>query len=143
MAGKAADNSWIGAMIAMDRSQRVFGDFVKPILARHNADLSTPLLLFLLNIGPGDAHVNDIVNDGRYVGSNATYAINSLIKQGYIERRQDPSDRRNGILRYTKKGSDLDRAVQHALKSNTKANREICNLLVFFDNHCARLPDTV
>lgn len=140
MAGKASENSWVDTVIAMDRSQRVFQDFVKPVLTRHSADLSLTNLVFLLSIGNGDVPVNDIVHKGRYVGSNASYALNILQKQGYIERRQDPNDRRNGIVTYTKKGSDLVRDIRHVSKSSTKAHRDVCELLVVFDNHCARLP---
>lgn len=140
MAGKASENSWVDAVIAMDRSQRVFQDFVRPILNRHSADLSMTNLVFLLSIGNGDVAINDIVHSGRYVGSNATYALNILQKQGYIERRPDPNDRRIGVINYTKKGSDLVRDIKHVSKSSTKAHRDVCELLVQFDNHCARLP---
>jgi DNA-binding MarR family transcriptional regulator len=140
MAGKAADKSMVDTMIAIDRLQRIYQDFVKPVLSRHGSDLSLTNLIFLLSIGPGDAAVNDIVHEGRYVGSNASYALNILQKQGYIERRKDANDRRNAIVSYTKKGSDLVRDLRHVSKSPAKANRDVCDLLVILENHCARMP---
>lgn len=138
---KSSEQSWVDAVVAMDRSLRVFLDFVRPIMNKHAADLSLANLVFLLSIGNGDVMVNDIVRRGRYVGSNASYALKILQKQGYIDRREDPEDRRNGIVSYTAKGAQLVNDIKAVSKSNSKLHRDVCEHLVVFDNHCARLPE--
>ncbi len=140
---RGSEQSWVDAVVAMDRSLRVFLEFVRPILNRHAADLSIANLVFLLSIGNGDVMVNDIVRRGRYVGSNASYALKLLQKQGYINRRQDPEDRRNGVVSYTDKGASLVRDIKAASKSTSKLHREVCDHLLVFDNYCARLPEEV
>lgn len=141
MAVKGSEQGWVDAVIAMDRSLRVFQEFVRPIMKHHGADLSLNNLSFLLSIGTGDVMVNDIVRRGHYGGSNASYALKLLESQGYIERRQDPKDRRNGIVNYTKKGADIVRDIRQASKSHNRAHKDVCEHLSVFDNQCARLPE--
>jgi DNA-binding MarR family transcriptional regulator len=141
MAVKGSEQSWVDAVVAMDRSMRVFQNFVSPIMQHHGADLSLNNLNFLLSIGPGDVMVNDIVRNGQYVPSNASYALKELQKLGYIDRRQDPNDRRSAIVTYTKKGSDLVKDIKAASKSVSRVYREVIEHLHTFDSHCARLPE--
>lgn len=143
MAAKRQDGDWTEVAIAMDRGLRVFADFVKPILAMHAADsLSLSNVLFLMAVGEGEARVNDIVRSGRYVGSNASYALKALHAQGFIVRRQDPADRRNAVVRWTDRGGALALALRRACETPDGIPGGTSSILSAFENHCARLPAT-
>lgn len=132
---------WSEVAIAMDRGLRVFADFSKPILVTHAAEtMSITNLLFLVSVGEGEARVNDLVRGGRYVGSNASYALKSLQDGGFIERRQDPSDKRNAIVVCTDKGRALVIAIKGACSAKTGASRDVMKLLQAFEDHCTKFP---
>lgn len=139
MPPKRQQSDWSDVAILMDRGLRVFADFSKPVLTRHAADnLSLSNLLFLVSIGEGEARVNDIVKQGRYVGSNASYALKSLQDGGFISRQQDPSDRRNGIITYSDRGHALVAEIKEACKGGLP--RDIADMFLAFESHCSKLP---
>lgn len=141
MAVKGGTGNLADIAVAMDRGLRVFSEFVRPILAVHGADkLSNSNLIFLLSVGEGEARVNDIVKRGRYVGSNASYALKFLQESGYIDRKQDPDDRRNAIVSWTPKGQSLVDALRIACGDAGGLPREAAAVIRSFENHCFRAP---
>mgnify|MGYP001459862060 CR=1 FL=1 len=141
MAAKDATGNLADIAVAMDRGLRVFSEFVRPILASHAVKVSTTNLIFLLSIKDGEARVNDIVKRGRYVGSNASYALKFLKEEGYIDRREDPADRRNAVVSWTPKGRALVEAVNAALGDGGALPREAASAIRSFENHCFRAPN--
>lgn len=144
MAGAREVGDWSEVAVVMDRCLRGFADFVRPILAEHDAStLSVTNLAFMLSLGDGDARVNDVVRKGRYLGSNASYALKSLQDGGYIERRQDPQDRRNVIVTWTSRGRLLANAVSRACQGDNEAASAALAALAAFESHCvSSSPET-
>lgn len=141
MAGKRLEGDWSEVAIAMDRGLRVFAEFVKPILAAHAADnLSLTNVIFLMSVGEGEARVNDIVRSGRYIGSNASYALKALHGAGLIDRRQDEQDRRNAVVRWTERGQSLASALRRACASPAGVPGGASDVLSAFETHCAKQP---
>lgn len=140
MAGKGAGGNLADVAVAMDRLLRVFSEFVRPIQLAHSADrISLSNLLFLISVGDGDARVNDLVKRGRYLGSNASYALKFLQDSGFLDRRQDPEDRRNAVVSWTPKGRDLVFSLRAACESaNIPSNAVLA--IRSFENHCVRQP---
>lgn len=132
---------WSEVAVAMDRGLRIFADFVKPILDAHSADnMSITTLLFLVSIGEDEARVNDLVRRGRYVGSNASYALKALTEGGFISRRQDPADKRNAIVSCTPRGLSLVIAVKTACNGKSAAARDAIKSIKTFEEYCMKLP---
>lgn len=141
MTGKRRGGDWTEVAIAMDRGLRVFADFVKPVLVAHAADnLSMSNVLFLMAVGEGEARVNEIVRSGRYVGSNASYALKALHGGGFIVRRQDEADRRNAVVCWTARGEALATALRKACSSPDGIPSAASSVIAAFENHCSRLP---
>ena len=141
MAVKGGTGNLADIAVAMDRGLRVFSEFVRPILASQAADkVSTSNLIFLLSIKDGEARVNDIVKRGRYVGSNASYALKFLQDEGYIDRRQDPDDRRNAVVSWTPRGRALVDALRNACGDGDGLPQEAAVIIRTFENHCFRAP---
>jgi len=133
---------WSEVAVAMDRGLRVFAELAKPVLAEHGAEsLSMTNLMFLLSVGGGDARVNEVVRKGRYLGSNASYALKALQDGGYIGRRQDPEDRRNAIVSWTERGRALAGAVSAACRSGGSEAVAALEAIREFEAHCARLAE--
>lgn len=139
MAGKGTGGNLADVAVAMDRLLRVFSEFTRPILQAHSADHVGKHLLFLISVGDGDARVNDLVKRGRYVGSNASYALKFLQDSGFLDRRQDSGDRRNAVVTLTPKGRALVEAVRTACDSGSIPANAV-QAIRSFENHCVRQP---
>jgi DNA-binding MarR family transcriptional regulator len=126
-------------MVVVDRIMRVYNEFNEPILIKHEADgISQGNILFLISIGEGEHKVSDIVRRGRYVGSNATYAIKALLAAELIVRRQDATDRRNALVSWTPKGAALVKEIEINSTDTTGYCRDSWETLAALENHCAR-----
>lgn len=133
---------WSEVAVVMDRGLRVFAEFAKPILSVHGAEsLSMTNLIFLLSLGSGDARVNEVVRKGRYLGSNASYALKALQEGGYIDRRQDPDDRRNAIVSWSERGRALAETISAACHSGGSQASVALEALKGFEEHFSRLPE--
>ena len=140
MAGKGSTGNLADVAVAMDRGLRVFHEFTKPVLSAYDAAALRPHLIFLLSIGEGEARVNDLVKRGHYVGSNASYALKFLQDSGFIDRKQDPGDRRNAVISLTPRGRDLVGAVRTACGDGGGLPKEAAAVIRTFENHCFRMP---
>lgn len=141
MSQKSRNKDWSELMVAMDRISRVYGEFILPVLARHEAEtLSLANVLFLISIGDGETKVNDIVRRGRYVGSNASYALKALETAGFISRRKDEADRRNALVSWTKRGRALISDIRTNSIDGSGHCRSTWDAMAALENHCARLP---
>lgn len=143
MAIKQNGKDWSDVAVAMDRCLRLFSDFAKPILIAHAADnLSVSNLLFLISIGHGEARVSDLVRRGRYVGSNASYALKALQEGGFIDRHQDNDDRRNAVVVLTSKGAAIVSSIEVACSDPKGRSFAAIEALKAFQDHCSKLPET-
>jgi DNA-binding MarR family transcriptional regulator len=134
------NRDWSEFLIAADRIQRIYSDFINPVLVKHEAEsISFSNILFLISIYDGEYKVNDIVRKGRYVGSNASYALKALTAAGLITRRQDKSDRRNALVSLTDQGIALVKDIKDNSIDTTGQCKESWDILAALENHCARI----
>jgi DNA-binding MarR family transcriptional regulator len=139
MAQRTRSKDWSEFLVAADRILRVFTDFINPVLAKHEAEnVSTANVLFLISIGDGEFKVNDIVRRGRYVPSNASYALKALSAAGLINRRQDADDRRNALVSWTAKGAALVRDIKANSLDTSGYCKDSWEALISLENHFAR-----
>ncbi|MBY3433379.1 winged helix DNA-binding protein [Rhizobium laguerreae] len=118
---------------------RVYNEFNTSILVKHEAESISPgNIFFLISIGEGEHKVSDIVRRGRYIGSNATYAIKALLASGLITRRQDANDRRNALISWTPEGAALVKDIEISSTDTTGYCRESWEALEALENHFAR-----
>ncbi len=130
---------WSEFLVVADRITRVFKDFISPILVKHEAEnLSLDNVFFLISIGEGESKVSDIVRKGRYVGSNASYALKALTASELITRRQDVNDRRNALVSWTSRGRALVKDIRDNSTDTTGYCRDTWEALTSLENHCAR-----
>ena len=129
---------WLEVAVAMDRCLRAFSELTKPILSAHSAaSLPMSSVFFLLAMGPGETRLHDLVRKGRYLGSNASYALKALQEAGYVARRQDQGDRRNVIVAWTDRGRDLAMAIADACRAGEIAATAL-DAIREFEDHCDR-----
>lgn len=139
MTQRQRSKNWSEFFVAMDRIERVYANFISNVLVKHASEnVSMQNILFLLSMGEGESKVSEIVRKGRYVGSNATYALKALEGAGLIDRRQDAKDRRNWIIFRTEKGEALVNDIRAASVDTTGYCRESWEALNALENHCAR-----
>ncbi|MCZ7861898.1 winged helix DNA-binding protein [Agrobacterium salinitolerans] len=139
MTQRSRSKDWSEFLVVADRILRVFNEFISPVLVKHEAEsISLANILFLISMGEGEFKVSEIVRKGRYVGSNATYAIKALTAAGLITRRQDVNDRRNALISWTTEGAALVRDIKTNSTDTTGYCRDSWETLAALENHCAR-----
>lgn len=139
MTQRSRSKDWSEFLVVADRILRVFNEFISPILVKHEAEnISLANILFLISMGEGESKVSDIVRKGRYVGSNASYALKALTAAGLIARRQDANDRRNALISWTPQGLALVKDIRANSTDITGYCRDSWETLTALENHCAR-----
>jgi DNA-binding MarR family transcriptional regulator len=104
--------TWTTAMVAFQRSLRRFENTVRPVLRDEKlSELGFTNVYMLLTVGEGGRRQADLVNDDSYAGSNVTYAISTLTREGLVLRTKDPEDGRVRIIVPTERGRRLIRTI--------------------------------
>ena len=91
----------------IERMHRRFLDIVRAELTRLNADDLNPVQAMQLLDIEADMTVQELIDRGHYIGSNALYNVRKLSQAGYLEPSRSPTDRRALRVRLTEKGEAL------------------------------------
>ena len=121
-AGDGRMNSYREALLLIERLHRRFLDVLKAEIDRSGrADVNSVQALILYNIGDDEITVGDLTNRGYYLGSNVSYNIKQLSKNGYIEQERSPHDRRAIRVRLSAKGKTLRQDLTAFFKRHVEA----------------------
>ena len=83
-------------------------------------DINNVQSLILYNIAYKEVTVNDLTVKGYYLGSNSSYNIGRMIKNGYIDNWQNMGDKRSVCLKLTKKGINLYKKIENSFEERSK-----------------------
>lgn len=87
-----------------------------------NMDITLPQFILMKLISDmGTPKMTDLANELGVTMGNTTAMSDRLIKEDYIERKNDPEDRRIVRLSLTKKGADLIKRAEKIRKENMSA----------------------
>ena len=123
-------------VMGVERLHRLFFNVIRAELDRQGVkDLSDVQCFILYNIGRSRMTVGEITNRGYYMGSNVTYNLKKMIKNGYIEQEKSQHDRRSSHVHLSKKGMNIYNRFDHIfgqhaqnLKHNGIAELELQNM---------------
>lgn len=109
-------NECIDISIWGERNYKLFLDILKRELDKMGCTDITPIqTMILLNIGDGVVTIGEVIGRGYYIGSNASYNVKKLIKNGYMEQVPSDFDRRSVFLKLTIKGLNLCENLENIL----------------------------
>lgn len=92
----------------LERMHRHYLDLLSAELARLGVgDLTAAQAFLLLDIGEEEVGIQDLINRGHYVSSNALYNIRKLVEAGYFEQTRAATDRRVVRVKLTGKAQEL------------------------------------
>lgn len=130
---------WAEVAVGYQRAMRVFENFVRPVLAAHGVErIGMGNALFLYIIGETSRRVSELVREQGYGGSNASYSMALLEKDGLIERFTDADDKRIRRVALTPTGTALYRAMREACRGETTAVHEALRGLSVFESVLSR-----
>ena len=90
----------------------VYGLFIRDALAEAGfSDMPTNGGYVLGLLHPDGAPLRDVISDLGVSKQNAGELVDALVVRGYVERREDPRDRRRVLLTLTERGSAASDAV--------------------------------
>lgn len=112
-------NSCVEVSICGEKNYKLFLDVMKQELDLLGyTDITAVQALILLNLGENVVTVSEVISRGYYTGSNASYNIKKLIKNGYIVQYPSEHDKRAAFLKLTPKGIDLCEKIDKAIASH-------------------------
>jgi len=92
----------------IERLHRSFLELVKLELERFGIrDINNVQGMMLSNIGDVQMSVSELTLRGCYLGSNVTYNVKKMVKNGYLTQQRSLHDRRVIHVRLTEKGIGL------------------------------------
>ncbi|MBM3525497.1 MAG: winged helix DNA-binding protein [Alphaproteobacteria bacterium] len=106
----------------IERMHRRFLDIVRAELTRLDAaDLNPVQAMQLLDI-EDEMTVQELIDRGHYIGSNALYNVRKLSQAGYLEPSRSPTDRRALRVKLTEKGAALCNALKARIDAVPTSN---------------------
>lgn len=114
--------SYFDVVVMIERLHRLFLEVVKGELDRQNKmDITNVQALILYNIGKNNQlTVGELTNRGYYLGSNVSYNLRKMVKNGYVNQVPSAHDRRSSHVRLTTKGTELYGKIDQALVKQTQ-----------------------
>ncbi len=114
--------SYFDVVVMIERLHRLFLEVVKGELDRQEKlDITNVQALILYNIGKNSQlTVGELTNRGYYLGSNVSYNLRKMVKNGYVNQVPSAHDRRSSHVKLTEKGNDLYSKIDHALAKQTQ-----------------------
>ncbi len=84
--------------------------------------------LLLFNIGDDELTAGELKSRGHYQGSNVSYNLKKLVKQGYVAHEQSKTDRRSVRVRLTDRGQNIRNKVDQLYDRQMKSIKDVANL---------------
>ncbi|MDR2666514.1 MAG: winged helix DNA-binding protein [Holosporales bacterium] len=110
-------SSYIEIAIYGEKNYRLFLDIIKKGLdSMKFADINAVQSFILMNINENTVTVGEVISRGYYIGSNVSYNIKKLIKNGYINQSQSSYDKRSVYLKVSQKGLKLCDELDNSMK---------------------------
>jgi len=92
----------------VERLHHLFLDVLKAELDRLRIfDINNIQCFILYNVGKNEMTVGEISNRGYYLGSNVSYNLKKLVKNGYFIQEKAAHDKRASKIRLSEKGIKL------------------------------------
>lgn len=114
--------SYFDVVVMIERLHRLFLEVVKGELDRQERlDITNVQALILYNIGKNSQlTVGELTNRGYYLGSNVSYNLRKMVKNGYVNQVPSAHDRRSSHVKLTTKGTELYGKIDQALVKQTQ-----------------------
>lgn len=114
--------SYFDVVVMIERLHRLFLDVVREELDRQSKlDITNVQALILYNIGRNNQlTVGELTNRGYYLGSNVSYNLRKMVKNGYVNQIPSAHDRRSSHVRLSPKGTDLFARLDEAFLKQTE-----------------------
>ena len=114
--------SYFDVVVMIERLHRLFLEVDKGELDRQEKlDITNVQALILYNIGKNSQlTVGELTNRGYYLGSNVSYNLRKMVKNGYVNQVPSAHDRRSSHVKLTPKGTELYGKIDQALAKQTQ-----------------------
>src|SRR5690606_15875407 len=93
-------------------------------------DLNNVQALILFNIGDGEVSIGELTQRGYYLGSNVSYNVKKLVKNGYLVQERSPHDRRSTHVRASEKGlatSTISSSIRQGRSARSGSGSPSCS----------------
>lgn len=115
--------SYFEIVVMVERLHRLFLEVVKEELDNLSyLDITSVQALILYNIGRNNQlTVGELTNKGYYLGSNVSYNLRKMVKNGYVSQVPSAHDRRSSHVKLSQKGQELFSKLEKAFMRHTES----------------------
>jgi DNA-binding MarR family transcriptional regulator len=100
----------------LERLHRRFLDILQTqMTAAGIADVSPVQAFLMLDIGEDEISLQDLINRGHYLRSNALHNVKKLVESGHFEQSRSPNDRRAVRLKLTPRSLEICAVIRREL----------------------------
>lgn len=115
--------SYFEIVVMIERLHRLFLEVIKEELDRlSRLDITSVQALILYNIGRNhQLTVGELTNKGYYLGSNVSYNLRKMVKNGYVTQVPSAHDKRSSHVKLSQKGQELFSKLEKAFLRHTES----------------------
>ena len=115
--GGTLSESYLDIPRALERMHRCYLDILQTQLTKAGiADVSPVQVFMMLDIGDDEISLQDLINRGHYLRSNALNNIKKLVDSGHFEQSRAQNDRRAVRLRLTERSREICAGIRRELQ---------------------------
>jgi DNA-binding MarR family transcriptional regulator len=106
---------YLESVSLIERLHRLFLEVVKYELDNMKVDdITNVQALVLYNLGNDHISIGELTTKGCYLGSNVSYNLKKMVKNGYIEQMTSKHDKRSYMIKLSSKGVALCKKLDSA-----------------------------
>ena len=116
---------YLGSISLIERLHRLFLEVVKCELdSMKIEDINNVQAMVLYNLGHDQISIGELTTRGCYLGSNVSYNLKKMVKNGYVEQMTSKHDKRSFMIKLSSKGVALCKKLDAAFDKHISILQE-------------------
>lgn len=117
--------NYLEAVSLIERLHRLYLEVIRSELdALKVEDINNVQALVLYNLGNEQISIGELTTKGCYLGSNVSYNLKKMVKNGYVDQMTSKHDKRSYIIKLSSKGMALCKKLDAALDKQVAMLKE-------------------
>ncbi len=118
--------SYLETVSLIERLHRLYLEVIKCELDNLKVeDINNVQALVLYNLGGEQISIGELTTRGCYLGSNVSYNLKKMVKNGYIDQITSKHDKRSYMIKLSDKGLELCKKLDKAMDKHVNSLQKI------------------
>ena len=118
--------SYLETVSLIERLHRLYLEVIKCELDNLKVeDITNVQAIVLYNLGGEQISIGELTTRGCYLGSNVSYNLKKMVKNGYIDQITSKHDKRSYMIKLSDKGLELCKKLDKAMDKHVNSLQKI------------------